>query len=108
MVDISDRTKLERQRLRRLAREYQEKGYSVILHPSASELPAVLADCSIDLIAKSEDATVVVEVRTRDSLTLNGSEDLHRMTALIQQLPGWEFELVVTNHRKEASEAKSC
>ncbi len=91
---------LEHQRLLRLAREYRQKGYQVKLHPASTDLPPVLAGCPFDLIAEGEGKKIAVEVRSRDTLTLNGSEDLRRMTDLIDQLPGWEFELVVTNHRK--------
>ncbi|MEM6751923.1 MAG: hypothetical protein AAF630_02880, partial [Cyanobacteria bacterium P01_C01_bin.38] len=40
---------------------------------------------------------------TRQNLSCNGSEDLRRISKSVQQLPGWEFELVVTNSRKKAS-----
>jgi hypothetical protein len=93
---------LEHQRLLRLAREYRQKGYVVTLHPSPDDLPSTLSKCSFDLIAKGEGKTIAVEVRTKENLTLNGSEDLRQLTNLVQQIPGWEFELVVTNPRKKA------
>ncbi|MBD2022201.1 hypothetical protein H6F43_18635 [Leptolyngbya sp. FACHB-36] len=96
-------SQLEHQRLLKLAREYRQKGYAVTLHPSPAELPPNLASCSFDLIAKGENKTIAVEVRTRENLTLNGSEDLRAMTSLVDQVPGWEFELVVTNPRKQVS-----
>lgn len=94
---------LQHQRLVKLAREYRNKGYKVTLHPRAEDLPPKLADCSFDLIAASEDKVIVAEVRTRETLTLNGSEDLQRMTELVKQVPGYEFELVITNPRSSAS-----
>lgn len=94
---------LEHQRLLKLAREYRQKGYEVTLHPSPDDLPSPLSKCAFDLIAEGEGKTIAVEVRTRENLTLNGSEDLRRMTSLVHQIPGWEFELVVTNPRKKAS-----
>ncbi|NJO72643.1 MAG: hypothetical protein HC833_02010 [Leptolyngbyaceae cyanobacterium RM1_406_9] len=94
---------LERRRLLKLAREYRQKGYDVILHPSPEDLPSSLAKCPFDLIAAKSEKVVAAEVRTRENLTLNGSCDLRRMIDLIEQLPGWEFELVVTNPRKKLS-----
>lgn len=41
------------------------------------------------------------EVRTKENLTLNDSEDLCQISESVQNLPGWEFELVVTNTRKK-------
>lgn len=90
---------LEHQRLLKLAREYRQKGYQVTMHPASTDLPSALAGCPFDLIAEGDGKKIAVEVRSRDTLTLNGSEDLRRMTDLVGQLPGWEFELVVTNPR---------
>ena len=92
---------LEHRRLLKLAREYRQKGYSVTLHPAAIDLPDALAGCPLDLIAESGEKAIAVEVRTRETLTLNGCEDLQRMTELVEKVPGWEFELVVTNSRKK-------
>jgi Holliday junction resolvase len=94
---------LERRRLLRLAREYRQKGYSVTLHPSSEELPSALAKCSFDLIAINGSEAIAAEIRTRESLTLNGAADLRRITNLVKQVPGWEFELIVTNPRRKVS-----
>lgn len=103
MRDPKNYNQLEHRRALKLAREYTEKGYSVILHPTEDDLPPALAKVPIDLIARGQDKTIAIEVRTKENLTLNGSEDLRRMTDLVQQQPGWEFELVVTNPRRRAS-----
>lgn len=96
-------TSREHQRVLQLAREYRRQGFEVTVQPNADDLPSTLVGCPIDLVAKGDDRVIAIEVRSRDTLTLNGSEDLRRMTDLIQQIPGWEFELVVTNPRKKAS-----
>ncbi|NJP09702.1 MAG: hypothetical protein HC866_09610 [Leptolyngbyaceae cyanobacterium RU_5_1] len=98
-----NRPPLEHQRLLRLANEYRHKGYTVKLYPASTDLPAKLADCPFDLIAEGEGKKIAVEVRSRETLTLNGSEDLRQMSDLVHQLPGWEFELVITNRRKKES-----
>ncbi|MBV6622839.1 MAG: hypothetical protein KI793_07795 [Rivularia sp. (in: Bacteria)] len=94
---------LEYRRLLKLAKEYREQGYSVTINPSSEKLPKVLADCSLDLIAVNDKKVVAAKVRTRQNLSCNGSEDLRRISKSVQQLPGWEFELVVTNSRRKAS-----
>jgi hypothetical protein len=93
----------EYRRLLRLAHEYRQKGYTVVIHPSPSDLPPAFAKCPFDMVAEGEGRKIAIEVRTKENLKLNGSEDLRRMTTLIEQQPGWEFELVVTNPRRKAS-----
>jgi hypothetical protein len=92
-------TPIEHRRLLSVAREYRQKGYQVIVHPSPDHLPPAFSKCPIDMIAEGEGRKIAVEIRNRENLTLNGSEDLRRMTTLVEQEPGWEFELVVTNPR---------
>jgi hypothetical protein len=92
-------TELEHRRLLRLAREYRRAGYTVVLYPQAEDLPAVLQGCSIGLLARRMDETVVADVRSRPNLTLNGSADLRRLVEKVETLPGWRFNLVVTNPR---------
>ena len=91
---------LEHRRVLSLAREYRSEGYDVTVYPSADDLPDQLSKCPLDLVARGKDDVIAIEVRTRESLTLNGFEDLRRMAETIKQIPGWVFELVVTNPRK--------
>lgn len=92
---------LEHKRVLKLAREYREQGYSVCIYPSADKLPSKLADCSLDLIAKNGEKVVAANVRSRESLSLNGSLSLLKISECVKEIPGWEFELVVTNARKK-------
>jgi hypothetical protein len=95
-------TPLEHRRLLQVAREYRQQGYDVTLYPSEEDLPSELASCPFDLVARNGEKHVAVEVRSREHLTLNGPEDLRRMSDLIGQMPDWELELVVTNPRDRA------
>ncbi len=95
-------TQVEDQRVRSLAREYRRQGYLVTLHPSAAELPPVLTGCSFSLLAVGQGKTIATEVRTRETLTCRGADNLANISRLVSQLPGWEFELVVTNPRKRS------
>ena len=93
---------LEHRRVLTLAREYRNEGYEVTVYPEATELPETLSKCSLDLIARGQNSVIAVEVRTRESLTLNGFKDLRRIAEKIKEIPGWIFELVVTNPRKSS------
>lgn len=93
------KTPLEHRRLLRLAREYRRDGYDVTLYPVDEDLPEVLQGCSVGLVARSGDDVVVADTRSRDSLTLNGPADLRRLAEKVDTLPGWQFNLVVTNPR---------
>ncbi|MEO1388743.1 MAG: hypothetical protein AAFV85_15505 [Cyanobacteria bacterium J06634_6] len=99
---------LEHQRVVRLAREYRRDGYQVIVYPTAQDVPPTLADCALSLVAKHTEGTVAVAVRTRATLTQRGDRDLCRISERVQDLPDWEFELVVTNpHSAEPVAAAS-
>lgn len=102
-MTLRDQNPIEHRRLLRLASEYRQKGYRVMIYPSPEVLPSTLANCSLDLVAENGARVVAIEVRTRENLVLNGSEDLRRISESVQKLPGWEFELVVTNSRKKSA-----
>jgi hypothetical protein len=85
----------EYQRLREVAREYRQSGYDVIVEPKVEQLPAFLAPFNIDMVARSNDENVVVEVRTQESLTQ--APELDALARAIQGEQSWRLELVVTN-----------
>ncbi|NJL57298.1 hypothetical protein HC928_20765 [bacterium] len=101
MAHREHQTPLEHRRTLRLAKEYIQKGYSVKVYPSSDELPPALASCAFDLVALGEGKAIAVAVRSRQNLSLNGAADLRRMTNLVNELPAWELELVVTNPRQQ-------
>lgn len=90
----------EQQRLLKVAGEYRQKGYQVVVAPSKSDLPEFLANYQPpDLIARNQEEIVVIEVKSRTNLS--GSRDLPAKALAIQEKPGWRFELVVTNPQSE-------
>lgn len=93
-------TPLEHRRLLRLAREYRQSGYDVVLYPADDDLPEALSGCCLGLIARNAEETVAADARSRENLTLNGPADLRRLADKVESLPGWRFNLVVTNPRK--------
>jgi REase_AHJR-like len=96
------KTPLEHQRLLKAAREYRQRGYMVLLQPAPTDLPQGMEECHFDLIAQRGNKTLAVAVRTKERLTLNGPDDLRRMTKILSNFPGWELELIVTNPRPKA------
>lgn len=100
-------TPLEHRRLLRLAREYVRAGYEVSLYPQGDDLPDCLRGCAIALVAKKGHETVVADVRSRPNLMLNGAADLRRLVERVESIPGWQFNLVVTNPRQSKPSAAS-
>ncbi|WP_129678394.1 hypothetical protein [Candidatus Chloroploca sp. Khr17] len=92
---------IERKRRVEIAREYRKLGYEVILEPNRSQLPEFLASFQPDMLARNNIETVVVEVKSRD--TLSQSAHMEALAAVIQRHEGWRFELVVTNHREKGT-----
>lgn len=90
-------TSLENKRLLKVAREYEQQGYQVVRRPEQAELPDFLAGLTPDLIAYGTEENVVVEVRSR--ATLSGAEDLTPLASAVNAVPGWRLDLVVTNPR---------
>ncbi len=88
-------TAREQERLQDVAREYREQGYDVIIAPSRDQLPAFLAPFRLDMIARNDHETVIVEVRTQESLTQ--SPELDAIAQAVEDREAWRFELVVTN-----------
>ncbi len=88
---------LERERLLKLAEEYRNKGYEISIHPNSEDLPYFLRNYRPDMIARRQDETVVIEVKSRSSLNSSSTQYLPNLAQVIEQHPGWRFELVMTN-----------
>ncbi len=90
---------LESRKLQEVAREYQKRGYEVILQPERSMLPDFLAYYNVDMIARNEKESVVVEVKSK--MSLSSSNHLQSLADKIQKQSGWRFELIITNPKEE-------
>lgn len=87
-----------RNRIRDLAREYRSKGYAVYVEPKGDTLPDFLSEYSPDLIAVKEDESVVIEVKTKE--TLATTPKLRALADTISHEEGWRLDLVITNPRQ--------
>jgi uncharacterized protein YutE (UPF0331/DUF86 family) len=86
----------ERERLLILAEEYRNKGYEVSFHPNLEDLPDFLKNYQPDMIVRRGDEAVVIEVTSRSSLN-SSTQYLRNLAQVVEQHPGWRFELVMTN-----------
>ena len=92
----------EAHRIKGLKKEYEAKGYSVELEPAPSSLPETLKSYRPDMIARSEEDVVVIEVKSRSSLSK--AKHLEKIASKVNRIPGWRFELVITNPRESLEE----
>ncbi len=97
---------LERERLLKLAEEYRHKGYEISFHPNPEDLPDFLRNYRPDMIALREEEKVIIEVKSRSSLNSSSAQYLQSLAQVIEQHPGWRFELVMTNPEDVVYSAK--
>ncbi len=88
---------LERERLLKLAEEYHDQGYEVLFHPSSEDLPDFLRSYRPDMVVHRSDESVVIAVKSRSSLNSSSTQYLRSLAQVVEQHPGWRFELVMTN-----------
>jgi uncharacterized protein YutE (UPF0331/DUF86 family) len=91
-------SKREQQRTLQLAREYRSKGYEVTISPTSEQLPDFLSGYHPTLLVKKGNKAVIVEVKTRTSLSKNSQvKDLAR---LLHDRPGWRFDLALVSEEE--------
>jgi Holliday junction resolvase len=86
-------------KIKEIAKDYKKKGYEVIVEPQQSSLPEFLKKFQVDLIARSEDDNVVIEVKSSGSKT--DFKRLEELANIINSEDNWRFELVFTNPKSE-------
>ena len=87
----------EETELEKVAAQYREGGYEVILHPGRADLPEFLRGFQPDLIARAGGESVVVEVKAKDDLSAD--HQLGYLSSLVNSQPGWRFDLVLIDPR---------
>lgn len=96
------KTGAELRRLHEVAAEYRNNGYKVVISPAGSDLPPFLRDVEVDLLARGKKENVVVQVRSRKSLS--HSTGLTQLAERLEGKDGWRFELIVAATPQEAGE----
>jgi len=85
----------EKNRIIQIANEYRQKGYTVIIQPSSTDLPSFLSGYQPDILVRNDNESVIIEVKSYSALSRQSR--LTRIAEIIEEQPGWRFELVVTN-----------
>jgi hypothetical protein len=78
--------------LKKIARQYSSEGYDVVIAPTASELPEPLKSFEIDLLARREGDTVIVEVKRSTSKTPD--PNLQALAEAVSRMPNHRFDFV--------------
>lgn len=91
------------QRMKEVAEKLRGEGYDVAIEPGPSLLPAFLKSLRPDLIAKRGDETVVVEVKSRQSL--RSSDQVRKLADALKDRPGWRFDLVLLEDSEVSANA---
>jgi hypothetical protein len=94
--------------IQRVARQYQDEGYDVIMRPQGDQLPAFAAAFPLDMIAVRGDEHVIVQVKRRRQ-DLSSDLWISRLAEIAEAQPGWSLDIVVlepeTAFEKAAREA---
>ncbi|HYF70218.1 MAG TPA: hypothetical protein VD884_18895 [Ohtaekwangia sp.] len=89
-------------KIRQVAKEYEAKGYKVLIEPRGKDIPSFIENYKPDLIATSNDDNVIVEVKTHADISkLN---ILRNIADEIDKQKHWRFELVVTGSKGDNPE----
>jgi hypothetical protein len=83
---------LERETVERVAQEYRQKGYDVTIAPTASELPDFVREFGADIVARSSNDCVVIEVK--NWVSASDRERLKAIASKVESRPGWRFVVV--------------
>ncbi len=85
----------EEEAIRAIAARYEGRGYKVVVRPPPDLLPQPLRGIRPDLLASNSRENVVIEVKSKG--TLARTTEPKRIAQTVACLPGWRFELVITN-----------
>lgn len=87
-----------------IAKQYEEKGYTVIRNPGSELIPFNLDGYIPDILATKDDEKILVEVKT--SKAHMNAEKLLKIGKLVQPHSNWKF-LVVTVNEDDINKLKS-
>src|SRR5207245_2502471 len=82
--------------LERVAKQYKDEGYVVIIHPGKDDLPAFAADLGVDMLVTRGLERALVGVK-RSRADVEADPSVSRRADAISQHPGWRYDLIVVN-----------
>jgi REase_AHJR-like len=80
--------------IERIAEQYRDEGYEVIVHPQGDQVPPFAIGFPLDLIAARGNEGVIVAVK-RNRIDLARDPAVTRLAEIIDTQPGWRLDLVV-------------
>ncbi len=92
---------LELNRTNKIAEEYHKQGYEVHINPTQDKLPDFLKSFQPSLIVLKDDEKIIIEVKSRKSLSEN--PQTREISRLVQDKQGWKFEVVIVGIDEEIS-----
>src|SRR6266581_705660 len=88
---------IERTEIERIAHEYTDQGYEVVVEPSGADLPDFVRQQAPDLIAKRGKDCLIIEIKHPRP---DAERDRIRAIAeRVQSQPGWRFVLISPQER---------
>lgn len=87
----------------KVAKQYEDDGYTVILNPPKELIPFDLEGYTPDILATNNDENIIIEVKITNSSMDN--EKLLKISDIIQSHPGWKFS-VITVSEEELGKSK--
>ena len=92
--------RLEMEKVKEIADEYQKKGYAVYINPNMkSKLPDFLKNYQPDIYAFNDKENVIIEVKSRGSKFQNGFE---KISEYIEDKPNWRLEVIFSNPKEKS------
>lgn len=88
-----------RRKLQEIAKDYETRGYRVVVEPNVAETPQFLASFRPDIIVYGPQDSIVVEVKIGTRMAV--SERYRELAEVIREHPGWRFSLVVVDPRSD-------
>lgn len=95
---------MELAHLERVAQQYRDEGYEVILEPRGEAVPRFLNGFQPDLIARRGDENIVAEVALKRG-DLADDAQLLATADRINRQPGWRLDLIVLERETMADKA---
>jgi hypothetical protein len=86
--------------IEKVAAEYRANGYTVTTRPDSTTRPSWLHQFEPDLIAVGEHESVIIEVKTTESL--RAAAGLRQLADTVAREPGWRLEVVMISTMRAA------
>jgi hypothetical protein len=93
------------QRLEHVADRYRQQGYRVVLNPGPDDLPPFAKDFAVEILATRPDGGVLASAKASPS-EFERDPDLSRYAEIIQNQPGWRYDVFVLGPPPPAPEPR--